>query len=76
MNNLVEVCLVGLGIGGNHARCPVISTGLGGAKRCGGAFKAIILRGTREAGKPQRGDQFLWGGELTPVYTMKGVLTM
>ena len=62
MNNLVEVCLVGLGIGGNYARCPVISMGLGGAKRCGGGFKATILRGTREAGKPQRGDQILWGG--------------
>ena len=75
MNNLAEVCLVGLGVGGNYIRCLVISMGLGGAKRCGGGFKVIILRETGEWGKPKRGTR-LYGGELTPLYTMKGVLTM
>ena len=48
MNNLAEVCFVGLGVGGNYVRCRVIvviSVGLGGAKRCGGDFKVIILVG-------------------------------
>ena len=76
MNNLVEVCFVGLGVGGKNVRSlvkVVISVGLGGSKRYGGDFKVIILR--RGWGKQQRSDQFLWG-ELTPLYTMKGVLTM
>ena len=47
MNNLADVCLRGLGVGGNYVRClviAVISMGFGGAKRCGGDFKVIILR--------------------------------
>ena len=35
MNNLAEVCLVGLGVEGNYVRCLVISMGLGGAKQRG-----------------------------------------
>ena len=72
MNNLVEVCFVGLRVGGNNVRSlvkVVISVGLGGSKRYGEDFKVIILR--RGWGKQQRSDQFLWG-ELTPLYTMKG----
>ena len=72
MNNLVEVCFVGLRVGGNNVRSlvkVVISVGLGGSKRYGEDFKVIILR--RGWGKQQRRDQFLWG-ELTPLYTMKG----
>ena len=48
MNNLAEVCAVGLGVGRNYVRCLlilVVSMGLGGAKSCGGGFKVIILRG-------------------------------
>ena len=48
MNSLAEACLVGLGVGGNYVRCvviAVISMGIGGAKRYGGAFKVKILRG-------------------------------
>ena len=48
MNNLADVCLVRLGVGGNYKRCLVIvirSMGLGGTKRFGGAFKVINLRG-------------------------------
>ena len=36
MNNLTEVCLMGLGVGGNYKRCIVIvvmSMRLGGTKR-------------------------------------------
>ena len=75
MNNLVEVCLVGLGVGGEYVRCLIISMGVGGTKRCGGGFKVIIMRRKGQGGKPQRGDQILWG-KLTPLYTKKGVLTM
>ena len=32
-----------LGVGGNYARCPAISVGLGGGKRCVGGFEVIIL---------------------------------
>ena len=48
MNNLAEVCFVGLGVGGKYLRCLVIvvkSVGNGGAKRCGADFKVMILRG-------------------------------
>ena len=46
MNNLAEVCLVGLGVGANYVRflvIVVIPMRLGGAKRCGEGFKVIIL---------------------------------
>ena len=62
MNNLAEVCFVGLGVGGKYLRCLVIvvkSVGNGGAKRSGADFKVMILRG--EGGKPQRGDSFYRG---------------
>ena len=78
MNNLADVCLVRLWVGGNYKRCLVVvirSMGLGGTKRCGGAFKVVNLRGMGEGGNPQRTDQFLLG-ELTTLYTMKGLLTM
>ena len=45
MNNLAEVCVVGLGIGGNYERClviGVISIGLRGAKRCRRGLKSSI----------------------------------
>ena len=48
MNSLAEVCFLGLGVGGNYIRSVVIvviSMRLGGAKRCGGDLKVIILRG-------------------------------
>ena len=45
MNNLAEICLLGLGVAGNYARCLVISIGRGRAKRCGRGFKVIILMG-------------------------------
>ena len=51
MNNLAEVCTVGLGVGGNYVRCLfilIVSIGLGEAKSCGGGFKVIILRGGGE----------------------------
>ena len=63
MNNLAEICFVGVGVRENYGRCIVIFVifvQLGGAKRCGGDFKAIILREGGGRGKPQRGDQFLW----------------
>ena len=41
MNNLEEVSLVGLGVGGNYLRHLVISMGLGGAKRCMGGFEGV-----------------------------------
>ena len=56
MNNLAEVCFVGLGVGGIYVRClviVVISVGLGGAKRYGGDFKVIILSGEEESHKNQ-----------------------
>ena len=52
MNNLAEVCLVGLGVEGNYVRCQDISIGLGRAMRCGGDFKVIILKEAGEGGKP------------------------
>ena len=47
VNDLSENCSLGLGLGGNYLRClaiTVISVGLGGAKKCGGDFKVIIVR--------------------------------
>ena len=47
MNDLAEVCLVGLGVGANYVRflvIVVIPMRLGGAKRCGEGFKIIFLR--------------------------------
>ena len=43
----------------------VIPIGLGGAKKCGGGFKVIILKGAGEGAKPQKGDQFLSGYSFT-----------
>ena len=43
MNNLAEVCLVGLRVGGNYVRClvvVVITMRFGGAKRCEGSLKS------------------------------------
>ena len=51
VNDLAEFCLVELGVKGNPVSClvtVVISMNLGGAKRCRGSFKIIILR---ESGK-------------------------
>ena len=48
MNNLGEVCLVKIGIGGTYLRCLVISTGLGGEKMCVGGFKVLILKDQRK----------------------------
>ena len=78
MNNLAVVCLVRLGVGGNYKRCLVIvirSMGLGEAKRCGGTFKVVNLRGVGEGGNPQRDDHILLG-KLTTLYSMKGLPTM
>ena len=61
MNNLGEVCLVGLGVGGNYARYLVLSVGLGGAKSCGGGFKVIIFMGWTK-GTSHKGNHFLWAG--------------
>ena len=75
MKNLAEVCFVVLG---NYVRClviVVISVGLGEAKRCGGDFNVIILRWERKGASHKEGTSFM-GGELTPLYTMKGLLTM
>ena len=49
MYNLSELCLMGLRLGGNYVKWFVISMGLGGAKRCGGGFKVIILTGWGKA---------------------------
>ena len=57
MNNLAEVCPVGLG-GGNYIRWLVISMGLGGAKVWGG-FKVIILRGGGLGQATERGSVFI-----------------
>ena len=43
-------------------RSPYYASGVGGAKRCGGGFKVIILMGAGEGGKPQGEDLFLRGG--------------
>ena len=78
MNNLAEVCFVGLGVGGNHVKClvtVVIPVGLGGAKTRGGDSKVTILSRERERANHKEMTSFLWG-ELTPLYTMKEVLTM
>ena len=48
MNNLGEVCLVEIGVGGTYLRCLVISTGLGGEKTCVGGFKVLILKDQRK----------------------------
>ena len=58
MNNLAEVCLVGLGVGGNYVKCPDMSIGLGGAMRCGGDFKVIILREARKGASHKEGSSF------------------
>ena len=71
MNNLTEVYLMGLGVGENYVRCLVMSMGLGGAKKCAGSFKVIILRGKRASYKEETS---FYG--LTLLYTMKGVLTL
>ena len=60
LNNLAEVCLSELGIGGNYVRYLVISMELGGPKRCWGGFKVIIWRETGEGGKLQKWNLFSW----------------
>ena len=78
MNNLAEVYFVGLGVRGNHVRYPVtvvIPVGLGGAKTRGGDSKATILSRESEGASHKQMKSFLWG-ELTPLYTMREVITM
>ena len=62
-------------VGKNYVSCiiVVISIGLGGAKRCGRGLKVKFEGGKGASHK--EGTSFYWG-ELSPVYTMKGVLTM
>ena len=48
INNLGDVCLVEIGVGGTYLRCLVISTGLGGEKMCVGGFKVLILKDQRK----------------------------
>ena len=42
MNNLGEVCLVEIGVGGTYFMCLFISMRLEGEKMCVGGFKALI----------------------------------
>ena len=42
MNNLGEVCLVEIGVGGTYFMCLVISMRLEGEKICVGGFKFLI----------------------------------
>ena len=42
MNNLTEVCFVGIGVGENYVWCLFISMGLGKAKRCVGGLKLSL----------------------------------
>ena len=74
MKKLAEICLAGLDVGGNYVRClgiVAISMGIGKPKRFSRGFKVIVLRwmGGR-SGKATRREK------LTPLYTMKGVLTI
>ena len=71
---------MGRGVGGNYVSClviAVISMGFGRAKSCGGDFKVIILKweGAGKGKTTKRGPDF-FGGELMPLYTIKGFLTM
>ena len=59
MNNLSEVFLLGLRVGGNYVRCLVISIGLGGASRSGRGLKLIILMGWWKVKATQRGLVFI-----------------
>ena len=72
MNNLAEVCLVGLGVRGNYVRClvvVVINMKFGGAKRCEGSLKSSFCGVVVKAGagwvlegyEPQRGTSFYGG---------------
>lgn len=48
MNNLADVCLVRLGVGGNYVRCVSCRCHIsetGGAKRCERDLKVIVLKG-------------------------------
>ena len=51
---------------------------LGGAKRRGEDVKVITLSGRRKGadGANRKERTSFYGGELTPLYTMKGVRTM
>ena len=60
MNNLTKVCFV------RYLVIVVVSMGLGGAKRCGGDFKVIILTGRGQATK--RGQIFMGGVDLSTQY--------
>ena len=56
----LEVCFVGLVVGGNYIWClviVVIFVGSAGAKRWGGLFKVIIWGGNASL----KDGQFLWG---------------
>ena len=59
MNNLPEVFLLGLRVGGNYVRCLVISIRLGGASRSGRGLKLIILMGWWKVKATQRGLVFI-----------------
>ena len=90
MNNLAEVCLVGLRVGGNYVRClvvVVITMRFGGAKRCEGSLKSsfcvcvcvcvcVCGRGGGGGGGTSHKEGPVFMGELSPLYTMKEVLTM
>ena len=75
MNDLAEVCLVGLGVGANYVRflvIVVIPMRLGGAKRCGKGFKVIILSVASGVGRGKwashkEGTSFYKGSR--PLYT-------
>ena len=87
MNNLAEVCLVGLRVGGNYVRClvvVVITMRFGGAKRCEGSLKSsfcvcvcvCVGGGGGGGGGTSHKEGLVFMGELIPLYTMKEVLTM
>ena len=66
MNNLAEVCLVGLRVGGNYVRClvvVVITMRFGGAKRCEGSLKSsfCVCVCVCVSHEPQRGTSFYGG---------------
>ena len=61
MNNLAEVCLSELGIGGNYVRYLVISMELGGPKRCWGGFKVIIWRERKGKGASYKNGTCFYG---------------
>ena len=71
MNSLAEVCFVGREVEENHARClviVVISMGREGAKKCGGGFKVIILRGGGGRGQTTKRGVVFMGGVDPPIH--------